>query len=99
MRFARFLHNGSPRFGVVEAATLRPFPEPVTTLQAYLALKPAERAALALGEPLPLDQAALLAPVRPLKNVFCVGKNYMDHAEEVARATGTELKVPRRCIY
>ncbi|WP_053365534.1 fumarylacetoacetate hydrolase family protein [Bacillus sp. FJAT-27245] len=33
---------------------------------------------------IPLDEAKLLAPIpRPLKNVFCVGKNYADHAIEM----------------
>jgi 2-keto-4-pentenoate hydratase/2-oxohepta-3-ene-1,7-dioic acid hydratase in catechol pathway len=59
-----------------------------------LALAPAERAALAFGSPVALEDAKLLAPVRPAKNVFCVGRNYMGHAEEVARASGRELKLP-----
>jgi len=94
MRFARFLHDGSPRLAVIDATGLLPFPESVATLQAYLALAPAERAALPLGSAVPLEAAKLLAPVRPAKNVFCVGRNYMGHAEEVARASGRELKLP-----
>ena len=35
------------------------------------------------------------APIpRPAKNVFCVGRNYLGHAEEAARAAGTPVKVP-----
>jgi 2-keto-4-pentenoate hydratase/2-oxohepta-3-ene-1,7-dioic acid hydratase in catechol pathway len=94
MRFARFLQDGTPRFGVIEDAGLRPFPEPVSSLQAYLALGAAERAALVPEAAVALDGARLLAPVRPLKNVICVGRNYMGHAEEVARASGRELKLP-----
>ena len=34
-------------------------------------------------EEIPLDEVMLLAPVpRPLRNIFCVGKNYRDHARE-----------------
>jgi len=94
MRFARFVHQGSPRLAVIDATGLRPFPESIATLQAYLALSPAERAALAPEGAVPLEGAKLLAPVRPAKNVFCVGRNYMGHAEEVARASGRELKLP-----
>lgn len=94
MRFARFLYGGSPRLGVIEGTGIRPFPEGVGTLQAYLALAPSGRASLERGEPVPLAGAELLAPVRPLKNVFCVGRNYVGHAEEIARARGTELKLP-----
>jgi 2-keto-4-pentenoate hydratase/2-oxohepta-3-ene-1,7-dioic acid hydratase in catechol pathway len=35
------------------------------------------------------------APIpRPLKNIFCVGRNYAAHAQESARARGTEVKIP-----
>jgi 2-keto-4-pentenoate hydratase/2-oxohepta-3-ene-1,7-dioic acid hydratase in catechol pathway len=35
------------------------------------------------------------APIpHPLKNVFCVGRNYASHAEESARARGTAIKIP-----
>jgi 2-keto-4-pentenoate hydratase/2-oxohepta-3-ene-1,7-dioic acid hydratase in catechol pathway len=35
------------------------------------------------AERLPLDQVRLLAPFpRPVRNIFCVGKNYRAHAEE-----------------
>jgi 2-keto-4-pentenoate hydratase/2-oxohepta-3-ene-1,7-dioic acid hydratase in catechol pathway len=36
----------------------------------------------------------LHAPLVPRKNVFCVGRNYLAHAEEGAKALGTELKLP-----
>jgi 2-keto-4-pentenoate hydratase/2-oxohepta-3-ene-1,7-dioic acid hydratase in catechol pathway len=39
------------------------------------------------GEAVPLARVTLEAPVpRPLRNVFCVGKNYHDHAHEFARS-------------
>src|SRR5687767_3608583 len=35
------------------------------------------------------------APIpRPAKNVFCVGRNFLTHIEEGARARGVEVKVP-----
>jgi 2-keto-4-pentenoate hydratase/2-oxohepta-3-ene-1,7-dioic acid hydratase in catechol pathway len=35
------------------------------------------------------------APIpRPAKNVFCLGRNYVAHAEEAARARGQEVKIP-----
>ena len=37
----------------------------------------------------------LLAPIpRPRKNVFCVGRNYVEHVNEGARAMGTAAKLP-----
>jgi 2-keto-4-pentenoate hydratase/2-oxohepta-3-ene-1,7-dioic acid hydratase in catechol pathway len=41
------------------------------------------------------DAVKLLAPIpRPRKNVFCVGRNYVEHVAEGARAMGTETKLP-----
>ncbi|NIP89862.1 MAG: DUF2437 domain-containing protein, partial [Gammaproteobacteria bacterium] len=35
------------------------------------------------GEAVPLDRVRLLAPIpRPRRNIFCVGKNYYEHAHE-----------------
>ena len=35
------------------------------------------------------------APIpRPAKNVFCVGRNYVSHIEEQAKARGQEVKIP-----
>ena len=96
MRFISFIARGEQRFGFIDGDDALAFPERIATLAAYLALDPAAREALAHGaERLPLAEVVLRAPVRPQKNVFCVGKNYSDHAAEIARATGAELKVPK----
>jgi 2-keto-4-pentenoate hydratase/2-oxohepta-3-ene-1,7-dioic acid hydratase in catechol pathway len=95
MRFINFTANGERRFGFLDGDLARAFPERVDSLEAYLSLEPAARDALAgQGKAVPLAEVVLHAPVRPRKNVFCVGKNYADHAAEIARATGAKLKVP-----
>lgn len=44
---------------------------------------------------LPLAQVQKLAPIpQPLRNVFCVGRNYVDHVKEGAAALRTDLKLP-----
>lgn len=44
---------------------------------------------------LPIDQVTLLAPIpRPLKNIFCVGKNYADHVIEM----GSVADVPEHVM-
>lgn len=44
---------------------------------------------------LPLASVELLAPLpRPRKNVFCLGRNYAEHAAESLRAIGQEVKLP-----
>jgi 2-keto-4-pentenoate hydratase/2-oxohepta-3-ene-1,7-dioic acid hydratase in catechol pathway len=43
----------------------------------------------------PLDSVRLHAPIpRPLKNVFCLGLNYVAHAKESAAARNKETKIP-----
>ena len=56
-------------------------------MAAFIAAGPAAlataQAALAAGKRIPLASVKLLAPMpRPVKNVFCVGKNYHEHAKE-----------------
>ena len=44
---------------------------------------------------LALDEVELLAPLpRPRRNVFCLGRNYAEHAAESLRAIGQEVKLP-----
>ncbi len=95
MRFISFASNGANRFGVLQGDRVTVYPERIASLDAYLALAFGAREALAREtETLPLSGLQLRAPAHPRKNVFCVGRNYVDHAEEVARATGRELKLP-----
>jgi len=87
--------NDGPRPGVVTGDTVRPL-DGIDSLSAFAALDAGARAAAAqrLGEPTPLAAVTLHAPLRPCKNVFCVGRNYLAHAEEGARARGEQLKLP-----
>jgi 2-keto-4-pentenoate hydratase/2-oxohepta-3-ene-1,7-dioic acid hydratase in catechol pathway len=42
-----------------------------------------------------LDEVRLLAPIpRPRKNVFCVGRNYLEHVKEGARMGAADAKLP-----
>ncbi len=66
-----------------------------STLAEYVALAPHERIAWhASDELVPLRSVALEAPIRPMRNVFCVGLNYLEHAREGAQARGRPLKLP-----
>jgi 2-keto-4-pentenoate hydratase/2-oxohepta-3-ene-1,7-dioic acid hydratase in catechol pathway len=94
MRYVTFEHNGRSRCGTLRDAEVYPFREAIGSLSDYIALPPDRRESEKTESPIPLDRVRLLAPVRPHKNVFCVGRNYLGHAEEIARARGTELKLP-----
>jgi len=43
---------------------------------------------------LPLSSVKLLSPVEPHRNFMCVGKNYLDHVTEIAKARGDFLGTP-----
>jgi 2-keto-4-pentenoate hydratase/2-oxohepta-3-ene-1,7-dioic acid hydratase in catechol pathway len=46
------------------------------------------------GDLRPLSGVALLAPITPPRNVFCVGRNYVDHVKEGFVAREQEVKLP-----
>ncbi|HTV73816.1 MAG TPA: fumarylacetoacetate hydrolase family protein [Candidatus Acidoferrales bacterium] len=91
MHFVTFLHDGIERPGVLVGDEVATLPERFTTMASVVAAEPQARE---LGPTVPLSSVTLRAPVMPHKNVFCVGRNYLGHAEESARAGGTELKLP-----
>ena len=57
-------------------------------------------AAEAAGHALPYDPAMLLAPIpNPRRNIFCLGKNYAEHAIEMQRAGNQPAKLPEVPIF
>jgi len=45
---------------------------------------------------LQLNQVRLLAPIpRPLKNIFCIGKNYAEHAMEFDQTANPDVAIPK----
>jgi len=91
MKVATFSMAGERRVGLVDedARTIAPFD---------LSAEEAARGVVALIgrngsgaprtlSPLPLDSVAIEAPIPvPARNVFCIGKNYFEHAHEFARS-------------
>jgi 2-keto-4-pentenoate hydratase/2-oxohepta-3-ene-1,7-dioic acid hydratase in catechol pathway len=91
MRVAAFRHQGQPGVGRVSADGRQIEPFQLTPEQAALGVlalveaQAAGRALPPLGQPIPLPQLQLSAPIpRPRRNIFCVGKNYHAHAKEFA---------------
>jgi 2-keto-4-pentenoate hydratase/2-oxohepta-3-ene-1,7-dioic acid hydratase in catechol pathway len=86
MKVARFILDSTERIGVVDAEEsyirlLDPSIRDMTQLiEQYGELKHVAPNA----EKIPLDRVKLLAPIVPRRNVFCVGKNYSEHAKEFA---------------
>jgi 2-keto-4-pentenoate hydratase/2-oxohepta-3-ene-1,7-dioic acid hydratase in catechol pathway len=87
MKVARFCVGDVYRTGVVDdaASSLRPFDTSVSDIVDLIATKSTVSALLVDGnQTIPLDGVKLLAPLVPRRNIFCVGKNYRDHAREFA---------------
>jgi len=94
MKFLTFQSRDEPfRPGVLEGNVIRTIA--TATMRDYIELAPHERTAWHTGDDLiALDDVVLDAPVRPARNIFAVGRNYLEHAREGARAAGRELKLP-----
>lgn len=98
MKYCRFLLEGQPVYGAVEDRDNQPWiVEIIPPSEEDLAarLHPGNSDPTVGGptatafDPIPLSQAALLAPVRPSK-IICVGRNYRDHAKELGNEVPAE---------
>jgi 2-keto-4-pentenoate hydratase/2-oxohepta-3-ene-1,7-dioic acid hydratase in catechol pathway len=48
----------------------------------------------------PIGSVTLLSPIpRPRKNVFCVGRNYLEHIAESARGRGEAVEIPEHVMF
>jgi 2-keto-4-pentenoate hydratase/2-oxohepta-3-ene-1,7-dioic acid hydratase in catechol pathway len=93
MRYATARHAGGVVVARVDVAAGKAWPLALDEVEAAHGVAAlARRAAAGLpapaeGEALSLAALTLLAPVpRPARNIFCVGKNYFDHAQEFAKS-------------
>ena len=93
MKIATFKINGQRQVGLVDeqAATITAFD--LTADQARQGIQHLIELDIAGGkpafasDPVSLDEVTLEAPLpRPRRNVFCVGKNYHDHAHEFSNS-------------
>jgi 2-keto-4-pentenoate hydratase/2-oxohepta-3-ene-1,7-dioic acid hydratase in catechol pathway len=92
MKLVTYLHAGRPAVGTLDPTgqSVQPLTlngEPVTDLLALVQQGTAVIKLLIAGEPLSLGSVKLLAPIpRPARNIFCVGKNYTNHAHEFSKS-------------
>jgi len=91
MRVATFSIAGERRVGLVDldAETIAPFDFSVDQAKSgILALIERNGAGMPRTlSPIPLAQVEVEAPIpQPRRNIFCVGKNYHEHAHEFARS-------------
>lgn len=89
MRYCRFQFNGQAQYGLVESVASG------DAIVRILLTPPEEADGDMEGlrsrriEPIPLEQATLLPPVRPSK-IVCIGRNYREHAAELGHEVPKE---------
>lgn len=90
MRIARYTLGDDPAFGVVvgelgaDGSTDELTIHPIKGDPLYAGVVPAA------GEPVPLAEARLLAPVIPRSKIIGIGRNYADHAKEFGNEVPAE---------
>ena len=86
MKFVCYRDGGKELLGLVEDDMVRALDgyrgDLVGLIEQFDSLKFSLRPK---GEPIPITELELLAPIpQPRRNIFCVGKNYQEHAREFA---------------
>lgn len=87
MKFASFLENGRRQVGIVseDASYIHPIDIASGDMSELIARYDDIKDRLTLDGPkILLSDVKLLPPIIPKRNIFCVGKNYRDHAKEFA---------------
>src|ERR1035438_9751156 len=82
MRYCRFQFNGQAQYGLVESVAGRNAIVRILLTAPEEADGDMESLHTRKIESIPLEEAALLPPVRPSK-IVCVGRNYREHAAEL----------------
>ncbi|MBI3478715.1 MAG: fumarylacetoacetate hydrolase family protein [Acidobacteria bacterium] len=89
MKYCRFQQNTHAQYGLIESVAGR------DAIVRILLAPPEEAGGDLEGlrtrriEPIAMEEASLLAPVRPSK-IVCVGRNYREHAAELGNEVPTE---------
>src|SRR5579863_165155 len=89
MKYCRFQLNGQAQYGLVESAAGRDVILRILLTAPENSDGDVEGLRTRRIEPIALEEAALLTPVRPSK-IICVGRNYRAHAEELGNEVPKE---------
>lgn len=89
MKYCRFQYDGQAQYGLVESVAGRESIVRILVTPPEEADGDMESLRTRRIEAIALDEAALLAPVRPSK-IVCIGRNYREHAEELGHEVPKE---------
>ncbi|MCS7001762.1 MAG: fumarylacetoacetate hydrolase family protein [Dehalococcoidia bacterium] len=85
MKIARFRRYGRVSWGLIEGERVRPMTQ----------FNPPAEIRLST-ELIPLSAVTLLAPIAPTRNIFCLGRNYVEHIKE---GSGAGAPLPAHPIW
>lgn len=89
MKYCRFQLSGEAHYGLVESVAGRDAIVRILLTPPEEADGDMESLRSRRIDPIPLEEAALLAPVRPSK-IVCIGRNYREHAAELGNEVPKE---------
>lgn len=94
MKFIRYEYNKEVHLGILEVDQVR-------QIEGYDVIFDLINQDFSLSDTcLPLKQVEVLAPIdQPIRHIFCLGKNYTDHALEMKGKITEEVVVPKHPIY
>lgn len=90
MKYCRFELDRFIHYGLLETVAGREMITRIFTGSSEQAPVPDEFGPSKKIEPVPMEEAQLLAPVQPSK-IVCVGRNYREHAKELGNEVPVEL--------
>lgn len=100
MKFIKYEFNSNKGLGIVSDDQVTPLVnngQIIPDLFTYLDLKSTD---IEHGEVINLEDVKVLSPIEyPLRNIFCLGKNYKEHALEMKGKITEEVVVPEYPIY
>ncbi|MBL8324199.1 MAG: fumarylacetoacetate hydrolase family protein [Rubrivivax sp.] len=101
MRIASWSWGGRPQVGIISAdgreATPLAAPRPERgAFELVRSLAHGDPLPPAAGARLPVEALTLCAPLRPRRNLFCIGRNYRAHAEELSTTVFRDAVAPSR---
>lgn len=93
MKLSRYRLDGCVYVGVVHGDVITPFENETSLTGIVSGAIPLDGLSLRLSDKIQLSKVELLAPIDAVRNVICVGWNYIEHIEEgVGKRDGQEIK-------
>lgn len=100
MKFVKYAYNGIKGFGIIDDNQVTPLVYDGQIIPDFFTYLKVKSKKIEYGKKKKLSEVKLLSPIEyPLRNIFCLGKNYKEHALEMKGKITEEVVVPEYPIY